>query len=93
MSLGDAFDAVVQRYGGFVLLLVGVVAIGTAAAGYYRYLPPPFSAPIFPPRCLGCRQLTELASALLDFGIFCLFAAPVALPHNRRNREAARRSA
>ena len=92
MSLGDAFDLVVRRYGGYVLLLLGVVAIATGTAGYYRYLPEPFGAPIFPPRCIGCRQLTDLSRFLVDIGITCLFAAPVALPYNRRNREDARRS-
>jgi hypothetical protein len=93
MHPGDAFDLVVQRYGGFVLLFVGVLALVTAAAGYHRYLPPPFSAPIFRPSCIGCRQLTELSRLLVDLGIFCLVAGPVAMPHNRRNRDAARRSA
>ncbi len=90
MRLSEAFVLMVERYGGFVLLFVGLVAISTAAAGYYRYLPPPFSAPLFPPRCLGCQQLTLPAMLLLYLGSFCLWGGFVAMPHNRRNREAAR---
>jgi hypothetical protein len=91
-SVSDAFDLIVERYGGFVLVVVGLALLGAAAAGYYRYLPSPFSAPIFPSHCLGCRRWTLPATALLYLGIFCLGAGIVAMPHNRRNRAAARLS-
>jgi hypothetical protein len=93
MNFGDAFDALVERYGGFVLLVIGLLTPGAAFAGYHRYLPPPFSAPLFPSRCLGCQQLTFPAKLLLYLGLFCLWTGCVALPHNRRNRQALRPSA
>jgi hypothetical protein len=90
MRPGDAFDSLVERHGGHVLLAIGVVALGVAAAGYQRVLPAPFSAPQFPPRCLGCEQLTSLSRSLVTIGIFCIGAGIRALPYNRRNREATR---
>lgn len=90
MVLGDVFDVVVERYGGFVLLALGAIALGVAYAGYHRYLPPPWSAPIFPPRCLGCQQLTFPTSILLEIGLLSIGCGFTALPHNRRNRQAIR---
>lgn len=90
--VNEAFDAMVERFGGFVLLAIGIVALGVAVAGYYRVLPPPLSAPIFPARCMGCNQLTFLASILLRAGVICIGGGIVAIPHNRRNRDAWRRA-
>jgi hypothetical protein len=93
VALNDAFDLVVRHYGGHVLLCVGVLAFGVSLAGYYRLLPPPFSAPIFPRRCIGCDQLTFLSWVLLRASFPIVFGGLLALPSNRRNRLADRRSA
>jgi hypothetical protein len=72
MRIGDIPDLIVERYAITTLFLVGVLSLGVAEAGYYRYLPPPWSAPVFPPRCLGCQQLTALASVFQLLGVLSI---------------------
>jgi hypothetical protein len=66
--MSDLTDDLIERWSGQLVVGLGLISIGLGIGGYYRLLPAPFSAPIFPANCIGCRRLTFVSTLLFCGG-------------------------
>jgi hypothetical protein len=84
--MNDLIDDVIERWGGQLITGLGLIAIGVSIGGYYRILPAPLSAPIFPENCIGCRRLTFVSMVLLYGGFVLVLVGVRIWQHFRDER-------
>lgn len=81
-------DAFIERWSGYTLILIGVVAIAASAAGYFYLLPPPFSmrpelAHII---VIGGPERWTITSQILGYGgLLCIWAGAYISAYFRRD--------
>ena len=87
---GTVLDKFIERWSGYTLLILGVLAIAASAAGYFYLLPPPFSMrpELAHVIVIGPRRWTILSQLLGYDGMFFVLSGSSVLAHFRRERRA-----
>jgi len=84
-------DEFIERWSGYTLIAIGVIAIAVSAAGYFYLLPPPFS--MHPERARtivlgGEERWTIMSQMFLYLGLFCLWGGVYSIRYFRRDWKA-----
>jgi hypothetical protein len=87
-SEGTVLDEFIERWSGYTLIIIGVVAIAASAAGYFYLLPPPFSMRPELAHVIvigGSKRWTIMSQMLGYGGLFCLWGGGYTIAYFRQD--------
>lgn len=87
----DLLDTFIERWLGRTLIVLGLIAMGFAVAGYYQLLPRPFSRPHRFDNAFGMPRLTFAAQTLGIAGLAAVACGAKLVRYFRRELEEAER--